>query len=76
MLPKFALTHPPFLVEEFGEDPDPETAAWIGVDGSGENWEISCFSLNLASWINGLETLFGGDPLKNGGDEATWVLGL
>lgn len=26
-----------------------------------------------SSWITGFEALLGGDPLKNGGDEATWL---
>jgi hypothetical protein len=35
---------------------------------------VSLSSPNLASWINGLPTLDGGDPQKNGGgDETTWV---
>ena len=32
------------------------------------------FSLpNCSSWITGFEALLGGDPQKNGGDEATWL---
>lgn len=32
------------------------------------------FSLpNCSSWITGLEALLGGDPQKNGGEEASWL---
>jgi hypothetical protein len=40
---------------------------------TGEKGENFSFP-NLASWINGLATLLGGDPQKNGGgDEDTCV---
>lgn len=60
--PKPARTHPPppFLVDE---------------DEIGESGEIGVsISLpNRASWINGLATLLGGDPLKNGCGETISV---
>ena len=31
---------------------------------------------NCSSWITGFETLLGGDPQKNGGDEAAWLSDL
>lgn len=50
-----------------GEDDKPDGIA-TGDSGDGG---MNLSSPNRASWINGLATLLGGDPLKNGGDEAT-----
>lgn len=65
LFPKLALTRPPFLEDVDGDNwPDGEA---IGVKG------MNFSSLNRASWIKGLATLLGGDPHKNGGDEANCV---
>lgn len=66
LLPKFALTHPPLILADDGDAPNPEG---IGI-ARGETG-VTLSSPNRASWISGLETLLGGDPQKNGGDEAT-----
>lgn len=67
-----ARTQPPFLAEDEGDDERPEEGVGTLDDGeTGENFS----SPNRASWINGLATLLGGDPQKNGGDEATCVNG-
>ncbi len=59
VLPNFILTQ--LLAEEDGED------------GATENGLKFPLPLpNCSSWITGLEALLGGDPQKNGGDEATW----
>lgn len=59
LLPKLPLTHPPFLPEEEGDD------------GGGIGEETSVISsLNRASCVNGLATLLGGDPHKNGDGES------
>lgn len=77
LLPKFALKHPPFLEAEVGEALTRPGDLSIGEDAIGEIGGISSFSsLNLASCTNGLETLLGGDPQKNGGDEGTCALNL
>jgi hypothetical protein len=69
--PNFILTHPPPLHAEVDGDDKPEGD---GID-SGEIG-VNFSSPNLASWINGLPTLVGGDPQKNGGgDEAAWFAG-
>jgi hypothetical protein len=68
LFPKFARTQPPFLAVELdvGEDDD-EGGGGIGDDIGEKNLS----SPNRASCINGLATLLGGDPQKNGGgDEA------
>ena len=59
-----------FSYEEGGSDdvPDAETGI-IECPDTGENFS----SPNRVSWINGLDTLRGGDPLKNGGEEAACV---
>ena len=57
--PNFIRTHPrPFRAE-----------------GEGGAWDKAMrFSLpKCSSWITGFEALLGGDPQKNGGDEATWL---
>lgn len=49
LLPKFALTRPPFLAEGLGVDVDPDGGA-TGDGCTGEKGGISCFSsLNRAS---------------------------
>ena len=68
LLPKFALTQPPFLEEDDGDEETPEG---MGIE-SGEIGVIFS-SPNRASWIIGLDTRLGGDPLKKGGDEAACV---
>ena len=61
LLPKLDLTHPLRAEEEAdGAIPD---------EGIGTGTTLS--SPKRASWISGLDTLLGGDPEKNGGDEAT-----
>jgi len=58
--------HPPFLADEEVDDiDDPEG---IGIDCGEIGEKLS--SPNRVSWISGLDTLLGGDPEKNGGDEA------
>ena len=67
LCPNFILTHPPPAIREDGD----------GEGGAGDDSRGSCFSLlNCASWITGFEALLGGDPQKNGGDEAAWFLGF
>lgn len=62
LCPKFIRTHPRPLRAE-GEG---------GAAATGEKGVT--FSLpNCSSWITGFEALLGGDPQKNGGDEATWL---
>jgi len=70
LLPKLDRTNPPFLGDD-DDDDDKSICGGIGVTGEkGENFSFP----NLASWINGLATLLGGDPQKNGGgDEDTCV---
>lgn len=70
LLPKFTRTHPPFRPAEGGGDDGGEAAG----EKRGSSFGFS--SPNLASWINGLATLLGGDPQKYGGDEANCVLRL
>ena len=57
--PNFIRTHPlPFRAD--------------GEGGAGD--KAVTFSLpNCSSWITGFEALLGGDPEKNGGDEASWL---
>lgn len=70
LLPKLALTHPPLiLAADEVEVGDPAKPEGIGI-ARGEIG-VTFSSPNRASWISGLDTLLGGDPLKNGGDEAT-----
>ena len=57
--PNFILTQP--LAEE--ED---------GEGGAKENGLKLPLLPNCSSWITGFEALLGGDPQKNGGDEANW----
>lgn len=65
--PYFILTQPPLRDDDVG-DIKPEG------DGIGNgDIGVSFSSPNRASWVNGLVALVGGDPQKNGGDEATWV---
>lgn len=59
LLPKLARTKPPFLVDDEGDEDRPDGA---GIGDSGENGVSFSFP-NRASWINGLATLLGGDPL-------------
>lgn len=70
LLPKLALTHPPLILAvdevELGDPVKPE-----GIGIARGDIGVTFSSPNRASWISGLETLLGGDPLKNGGDEAT-----
>lgn len=42
----------------------------IGAPGAGDNG-LGLLWINWASWISGFEALLGGDPEKNGGDDAT-----
>ena len=66
--PNFILTHPPLRAEDDGED-KPEG------DGLGNARKGASFSSpNRASWTTGLAALLGGDPQKNGGEEATWAM--
>ena len=67
--PKLARTQPPFLVEEEGDGGRPDGEGTTTHDDGERGEKFS--SPNRASWINGLATLLGGDPLKNGGDEDT-----
>ncbi|MFS8017787.1 hypothetical protein Hanom_Chr15g01384541 [Helianthus anomalus] len=67
LLPKLERLHPPFI----GDDCRPDDAG-LGTMERGDNGDIFS-SPKRASCVNGLETLLGGDPLKNGGDEATFV---
>ncbi|GKV16811.1 hypothetical protein SLEP1_g27393 [Rubroshorea leprosula] len=67
--PYFILTHPPLRVADDGDDkPDGDG---ICSDGMG----VSLSSPKRASCTSGLAALLGGDPQKNGGDEATGVTG-
>lgn len=43
-------------------------------EDSGDIPVRTLLSLNRVSCVNGLDTLLGGDPLKNGEEEATGVL--
>lgn len=69
LLPKLPLTHPPFLPEEEEEG---DEGGWPSRVEIGEE-EIS--SLNRASCVNGLATLLGGDPHKNGDGESNTCVG-
>jgi len=61
--PKLILTNPALPEAEDGENkPDGDE---VVIDGS-------CFSPNRTSWTTGFAARTGGDPQKNGGDEATW----
>jgi hypothetical protein len=71
LFPKFAQTQPTFLAVELelGEEDDDEGCG--GGTGDDVIGEKNMSSPNRASCINGLATLLGGDPQKNGGgDEA------
>ena len=59
LIPNFTRPQPPPLTRDG--------------DGDGRKGEIglSMLSPNRASWAKGFDTLHGGDPRKNGGDEAT-----
>lgn len=60
--PNFILMHPPPLQAEDGDDkPEGDRDA---------DKEVSFSSPNRASWIKGLAVLLGGDPEKNGGEDA------
>lgn len=73
LFPKLDRRHPPFLAdEEDGDDDDIPDGAGLGIIDLGDTGE-NLSSPKRASCISGLETLLGGDPLKNGGDEATCV---
>lgn len=69
LLPKLGRTQPllllppPFLPEEEGEEGS------MAVDDKG----FTLSSTKRESCINGLATLLGGDPQKNGGDDANCV---
>lgn len=63
----FSRAHdPPLRPDEDGD---------IATVTVGEN-EQATSQPNLESSVIGLETLLGGDPMKNGGDEATWLVDL
>lgn len=64
--PNFILAHPPLRPDDGDDKPEGD-----GIDNGDIGVNLS--SPNRASWIIGLATLVGGDPQKNGGDEATWV---
>lgn len=70
LFPKLARTQPPFLEEDDGDKDGPKA---VGIGDSGENG-AKLSSPNRSSLINGLATLLGGDPQKNGGDEAICAL--
>ena len=57
---------PPLCADEDGD------AAEMGASDNGLNLLLP----NCESWIRGFEALFGGDPQKNGGDEAAWAFDL
>lgn len=60
--PNFIRAHdPPLRAEDDGE---------MGGCNNGMNLSLP----NCESWIRGFEALLGGDPLKYGGDEGTWIL--
>lgn len=65
LLPKLPLTHPPFLPEEEGDEGGKPNGGGIAEE---ETDMIS--SRNRASCVNGLATLLGGDPHKNGDGES------
>lgn len=67
LLPKFARMQPPFLEDEDGGEEKPEVGPAMGE--SGENGRTFS-SPNLSSLVSGLDTLLGGDPQNNRGDEA------
>lgn len=56
---------PPPLTRDGDGDGDVRNGESEGETG------LSFSSPNRASWANGFDTLLGGDPRKNGGDEAT-----
>lgn len=60
--PNFILTQP--LAEEDGEG---------GAKENGLKLPLLLLLPNCSSWITGFDALLGGDPQKNGGDEATWT---
>lgn len=62
--PNFILTHPPLRADGDGDDGD-------GICNVERAASLS--SPNRASCTSGLAALLGGDPQKNGGDDATWV---
>lgn len=61
--PKFALTEAPFF------------RVVDGAPDIGETGLLLSFP-NCSSWMTGFEALLGGEPIKNGGDEATWKFDL
>lgn len=61
--PDFIRTHPPLRADN--DD-----------GGAGKNGAILLLLPNCSSWITGFDALLGGDPQKNGGDEASWLLDL
>lgn len=66
--PNFILAQPDFIADG---DRDPDVAE---LEGDASFCKVdkgdSFSSPKLASWISGLETRLGGDPQKNGGDDA------
>ena len=68
LLPKLARTHPPFLEEDEGDGGRPDAVGTTTHDCGERGENVS--SPNRASWIKGLVALLGGDPQKNGGEEA------
>jgi len=68
LLPKLARTHPPFLAEDEGDGGRPDAVGTTTHDCGESGEKVS--SPNRASCIKGLLALLGGDPQKNGGEEA------
>lgn len=58
--PDFIRTHPPLRPADIG---------------AGEKGPTLLFP-NCSSWMTGLDARLGGDPLKNGGDEASCLMDL
>lgn len=67
LCPKLTLTHPPLLRADEGGGGDASNAVDRG---------LKLPFPNCSSWMTGFEVLVGGDPEKNGGDEATGKLDL
>lgn len=68
LCPNFILTDPPPAAALRADKDDG--------DGGAADDSINCSVPNWASWITGFDTLHGGDPQKNGGDEATGAADL
>jgi len=62
LCPKLTLTQPPLLRADEGGGGDASSAGDKG---------LKLLFPNCSSWMTGFEALEGGDPEKNGGDEAT-----